>query len=47
MGRPDGFSVSPDGRFLFVRRSKRGAEDAAAEGIVLVQNWFGEFREGR
>ncbi len=44
MGRPDGFSVSPDGRFLFVRRSTRGAEAAAAAGIVLVQNWFEEFR---
>ncbi len=44
LGRPDGFAVASDGRFLFARRSKRGAEAAAAAGIVLVQNWFEEFR---
>ena len=46
-GRPDAFTVSGDGRFLLVRRAQRGREAAAATGIVLVENWFAEFRDSR
>ena len=44
LGRPDGFAVASDGRFLFARHTKRGAEGVATSGIVLVENWFEEFR---
>jgi Tol biopolymer transport system component len=46
-GRPDAFTVSGDDRFLLVRRAQRGREAAAATGIVLVENWFAEFRDSR
>jgi len=45
--RPDGFSVSADNRFLFIRRAQRDRNARAAAGITLVENWFSEFRESR
>jgi Tol biopolymer transport system component len=45
--RPAAFAVSADDRFLFVRRAQLDRESAADAGIVLVQNWFSEFRDSR
>jgi Tol biopolymer transport system component len=46
-GRPEGFAVSADDRFLFVRRTESGRAARAATGITLVENWFSEFRDSR
>jgi len=44
--RYHGFDIAPDGdRFLILRRHPKSEESQAAEGIVIVQNWFEEFRQ--
>ena len=45
-GRPEGFSVAADGRFLFVRRVENDRDDRDSTGITLVENWFAEFDGG-
>jgi Tol biopolymer transport system component len=47
LGRPEGFDVASDGRFVFVRRVTRDEDERAAAGITLVENWFAEFRNSR
>ena len=44
--RYSGFDVAPDGeRFLMLQKTPKSEERRAEEGIVIVQNWFEEFRQ--
>ena len=47
MDRPQGFDVSADGRFLFVRSVENDDDAREATGITLVENWFSEFHDSR
>lgn len=41
-----GFDVAPDGeRFLMLQSHPKSEEGPAEEGIVIIQNWFEEFRQ--
>lgn len=39
------FDVTPDGeRFLILKSAPKPEEEETEEGIVLIENWFEEFR---
>ena len=39
------FDVAPDGeRFLMLQSPPKPEEEETEEGIVLIENWFEEFR---
>jgi serine/threonine-protein kinase len=43
-GNRPSYDVAPDGRFLMIQGGPAGGQQAAATGIVAVQNWFEELK---